>query len=1043
MPTSSYSFLFILLFCFSTAALAGDPFVFYDWTVSYLTASPLGVKQKVIGINGQFPGPILNVTTNWNVVVNVKNGLDEPFLLTWNGIQHRKNSWQDGVLGTNCPIPAGWNWTYQFQVKDQIGSFFYFPSLSFQRAAGGYGGIIINNREVIPVPFGMPDGDITIFISDWYSKSHKELRQDVEKGINLGVPDGILINGFGPYHIDGAVVPDGITYLKINVEPGKTYRLRVHNVGISTSLNFRIQNHNLLLVETEGSYTVQQNYTNMDVHVGQSYSFLVTMDQNASSDYYIVASPRFVNSSAWGSGTGVAILHYSNSQGPASGPLPDLPNENDPYFSMNQARSIRWNVSAGAARPNPQGSFKYGQITVTDVYVILNRPPELIDGKWRTTLNGISYLPPSTPLTLAQQFNIPGVYKLDFPNKLMNRPPKIDTSLINGTYRGFMEIILQNNDTTVQSYHLDGFAFFVVGMDFGVWTENSRVTYNKWDGVARCTTQVFPGAWTAILVSLDNAGNWNLRSENLDSWYLGQEVYLNVLNTENDTDEAPLPGNAIYCGLLSSLQTDQAQRVNFSGASSLSDGHRRILVMLLLAFLGTFFKLAFLKRIKAPNGGTYNLRKTTTTTTTLSAVLHEQPIGFRFFASQVARRTSCFKPWPKGDYVGSFRKMSATAGIGMAKNEEGLKLVLVNGGSRARKMVGIWLFGSAAWVFSMVLLGGVTRLTRSGLSMTDWKFTGSLPPLSEEEWLREFDKYKQSPEYKRINKGMSIEDFKFIYWMEYAHRMWGRALGVMFALPFSYFLRKGYITLGLGLRLSALFALGAGQGLIGWWMVKSGLEEPASEYAQPRVSPYRLAAHLTSAFAIYCGLFWTALSVVMPEPPAESVAWVRGAAKVKRLALPVGILVAITAVSGAFVAGNDAGHAYNTFPKMGDTWIPEDVLDMKPLIRNFFENTSTVQLDHRILATATLISIGTLWWSTRKLDIHPAVKSLIGSTMGMAALQVTLGISTLLSYVPVSLGTAHQAGALTLLTLMILLNHTVRRPSMSLLKSLPQVAKTT
>nr|POF23613.1 monocopper oxidase-like protein sks2 [Quercus suber] len=164
---------------------AGDPFVFYDWTVSYLTASPLGVKQKVIGINGQFPGPILNVTTNWNVVVNVKNGLDEPFLLTWNGIEHRKNSWQDGVLGANCPIPAA-----SRQLRVDIG------------------GIIINNREVIPVPFRMPDGDITIFISDWYSKSHKELRQDVEKGINLGVPDGILINGLGPYRFDGAVVPD-------------------------------------------------------------------------------------------------------------------------------------------------------------------------------------------------------------------------------------------------------------------------------------------------------------------------------------------------------------------------------------------------------------------------------------------------------------------------------------------------------------------------------------------------------------------------------------------------------------------------------------------------------------------------------------------------------------------------------------------------------------------------------------------------------------------------------------------------------------------
>lgn len=385
--------------------------------------------------------------------------------------------------------------------------------------------------------------------------------------------------------------------------------------------------------------------------------------------------------------------------------------------------------------------------------------------------------------------------------------------------------------------------------------------------------------------------------------------------------------------------------------------------------------------------------------------------------------------------------MSTAAAVGM-ENKEGLKL-LVTGGPRAQKAVGIWLFGSAAWVFSMVILGGITRLTRSGLSMTDWKFTGSLPPLSDEEWLQEFEKYKQSPEYMRVNKGMSLEDFKFIYWMEYAHRMWGRGLGIIFALPFSYFLRKGYITLRLGLKLSALFALGAGQGLIGWWMVKSGLEEPPSEYAQPRVSPYRLTAHLTSAFVIYTGLFWTALSVVMPEPPAESVAWVRGAAKVKKLALPVSFIVGITAVSGAFVAGNDAGHAYNTFPKMGDTWIPDDIFNMKPLIRNFFENTSMVQLDHRILATTTLLSIGALWWSTRKLDIHPAIRSLIGSTVGMAALQVTLGISTLLSYVPVSLGTAHQAGALTLLTLMILLNHTTRKPSVSLLKSLPQVAKTT
>ncbi|KAK4751048.1 hypothetical protein SAY87_004530 [Trapa incisa] len=580
-----FFFSLLQLLLLSNLCFAADPFAFFDWTVSYLTGSPLGDKQQVIGVNGQFPGPILNVTTNWNVVVNVKNDLDEPLLITWNGLQHRKNSWQDGVSGTNCPIPPGWNWTYQFQVKDQIGSFFYFPSLNLQRAIGGFGGITVNNREVIPLPFGLPDGDITIFIGDWYFKSLKKLRKEVEDEGKIGAPDGILINGLGPYNYDKDLVREGIPYEVINVEPGKTYRLRVHNVGISTSLNFRIQNHNLLLVETEGSYTNQQMYMNMDIHVGQSYSFLVTMDQNATSDYYIVASPRFSNASIWKKPVGVAILHYTNSMGPVSGPLPDPPNENDIFTSMNQARSIRWNVTASGARPNPQGSFKYGEITVTDLYVILSGPPELVDGKWRTTLNGISYFSPSTPLNLAQQFNLPGVYKVDFPNKMMDRPPKLDTSLINGTFKGFMEIIFQNNDTLTKSYHLDGYAFFVVGMDFGLWTENSRGTYNKWDGVARSTVQVFPGAWAAILISLDNAGIWNLRAENLDSWYLGQELYLSVVNPEKDTDEVALPGNTIYCGALSALQSDQAGRVQFSDSPSISIGSNVFTIILAMTAL--------------------------------------------------------------------------------------------------------------------------------------------------------------------------------------------------------------------------------------------------------------------------------------------------------------------------------------------------------------------------------------------------------------------------------------------------------------------------
>ncbi|RWR87500.1 monocopper oxidase-like protein SKU5 isoform X2 [Cinnamomum micranthum f. kanehirae] len=588
-------FRFVTLLCISSLLIglcfSADPYVFYDWDISYITASPLGAKQQVIAINGQFPGPIVNVTTNNNLVVNVVNNLDEPLLITWDGIQHRRNSWQDGVLGTNCPIPVGWNWTYQFQVKDQIGSFFYFPSLNFQRAAGGYGGIIVNNRAVIAVPFGQPDGDISLFIGDWYNSNHTDLRKALEDGKDLGMPDGVLINGKGPYRYNTTLVPAGIDYETINVQPGRTYRIRVHNVGVSTSLNFRIQNHNLLLVETEGSYTVQQNYTNLDIHVGQSYSFLVTMDQNASSDYYIVASARFVNETLWTRVTGVAILHYSNSKGAAAGPLPDAPNDfYDKYFSMNQARSIRWNVSAGAARPNPQGSFKYGQINVTDVYVLKNKPPVVINGKRRTTLSGISYSAPKTPLRLADQFNLTGIYELDFPTRPLIGSPRIGTSIINGTYKGFMEVIFQNNDTTIQSYHMDGYAFFVVGMDYGEWTENSRGTYNKWDGVARCTTQVFPGAWTAVLVSLDNVGVWNIRAENLDTWYLGQEVYVKIVNPEKtNKTELPMPDNALFCGALAHLQ--KPQNHSTSSASSVVSGRAKLLFApaLLLATISILF----------------------------------------------------------------------------------------------------------------------------------------------------------------------------------------------------------------------------------------------------------------------------------------------------------------------------------------------------------------------------------------------------------------------------------------------------------------------
>ncbi|KAK4436371.1 Monocopper oxidase-like protein SKS1 [Sesamum alatum] len=562
--------------------LGADPFANFELDFSYITASPLGVPQQVIAVNGKFPGPVINVTTNYNVVVNVKNKLDEDLLVTWSGIQMRRSSWQDGVLGTNCPIPPKWNWTYQFQVKDQIGSFFYYPSLNLQRASGGFGPFIITNRNIIPIPFNTPDGDIVIMIGDWYTRNHTALRKALDGGKELGMPDGVLINGKGPYRYNTSLVPDGIEHETINVDPGKTYRIRVHNVGVSTCLNFRIQNHNLLLAETEGYYTSQQNYTSLDIHVGQSYSFLVTMDQNASSDYYIVASARFVNQSLWQRVTGVAVLHYSNSKGAATGPLPDPPNDfYDTSYSLNQAMSIRQNVTASGARPNPQGSFHYGQINVTDVYILKSLPPVMIDGKLRATYNGISFVNPDTPIRLADVYKVKGDYKLDFPNKPLNRAPIVDRSIINATYKGFIEIILQNNDTVVQTFHLDGYSFFVVGMGYGEWMENNRGSYNRWDAISRSTVQVFAGGWTAVFVSLDNVGVWNLRTENLDRWYLGQETYMRIINPE-DTDnktELPVPDNVLYCGALSRMQKPQK-----ASAESTLHVHSQLYVALLAVF---------------------------------------------------------------------------------------------------------------------------------------------------------------------------------------------------------------------------------------------------------------------------------------------------------------------------------------------------------------------------------------------------------------------------------------------------------------------------
>ncbi|KAH9744800.1 hypothetical protein KPL70_003839 [Citrus sinensis] len=367
---ASYSSIccLLLVFMLVSCTRGESPYRFFNWNVTYGDIYPLGVKQQGILINGQFPGPSIEAVTNDNLIISVFNALDEPFLISWNGVQQRRNSWQDGVYGTNCPIPPGKNFTYVLQVKDQIGSYFYFPSLAFHKAAGGYGGIKIASRPLIPVPFDPPAGDFTILAGDWYKKNHTDLKAILDSGSDLPFPDGLVINGRGS---------NANTF---TVDQGKTYRFRISNVGISTSINFRIQGHKMLLVEVEGTHTLQNTYDSLDIHLGQSYSVLVRADQPPQG-YYIVISTRFTSQVL----SATSVLHYSNSAGSVSGPPPGGPTTQIDW-SLEQARSLRRNLTASGPRPNPQGSYHYGLINTTHTIRLQNTAPT-INGKQRYAVN--------------------------------------------------------------------------------------------------------------------------------------------------------------------------------------------------------------------------------------------------------------------------------------------------------------------------------------------------------------------------------------------------------------------------------------------------------------------------------------------------------------------------------------------------------------------------------------------------------------------------------------------------------------------------------
>jgi cytochrome c oxidase assembly protein subunit 15 len=331
------------------------------------------------------------------------------------------------------------------------------------------------------------------------------------------------------------------------------------------------------------------------------------------------------------------------------------------------------------------------------------------------------------------------------------------------------------------------------------------------------------------------------------------------------------------------------------------------------------------------------------------------------------------------------------------------------------RQLAAWLLVCCGLVFAMVVLGGVTRLTGSGLSMVDWRpVMGWLPPLSDAEWQRTFELYQQSPEFQKINSHMDVSAFKGIFWLEFLHRLLGRTIGLVFAIPFVYFLIRGYIATREWPKYLLMFVLGGLQGVLGWYMVKSGLVD------NPHVSQYRLTAHLLAAFLIYAYMFWVAMSLLFPEPGNNRH-------PLYRKTVLLTCLISITIISGGFVAGLKAGLIYNTFPMMGSNWLPPGLSALDPFWRNLTENMTTVQFDHRLLAIATFILIVMYWLRARKVEMPRRARPAANALLHTAVLQVALGISTLLLNVPVALAVAHQAVAMMLFTVGLFLVHSLRK----------------
>lgn len=333
----------------------------------------------------------------------------------------------------------------------------------------------------------------------------------------------------------------------------------------------------------------------------------------------------------------------------------------------------------------------------------------------------------------------------------------------------------------------------------------------------------------------------------------------------------------------------------------------------------------------------------------------------------------------------------------------------------AQRPVALWLLACCALVCAMVVVGGVTRLTHSGLSIVEWQpLVGALPPLDERQWDATFAKYRETPEFRLRNHDMTLEGFKGIFWWEYFHRLLGRLLGVAFFVPFLYFLVRGRIRGALAGKLFGIFVLGGLQGALGWYMVKSGLVD------DPRVSPLRLAAHLGMAFLLFALMAWTALGLRHPRSAAG------GARRARRLASVLLAAVFLMVLSGALVAGIRAGFAYNTWPRMNGDWVPPEILVIEPWWNNFVYNMATVQFDHRGIAYLIAI-LGVATWLRVRRDVSNARARWWANALLLAiVLQISLGIATLLTRVALPLAAVHQAGAMLVFASALALRHALR-----------------